>query len=87
MSTKPSKHGSNRIIFPFLSDITIVSEKEGNTTIAHNGGRTSADLRPPSRSSGGKPDRSPSLSKINDIYELLNSLIKLINYVPNSIIS
>ena len=63
-----------------FSDITIVSEKEGNTTIAHNGGRTSADLRPPSRSSGGKPDRSPSLSKINKIYELTIELI--IDQIP-----
>ena len=54
-----------------FSDITIVSEKEGNTTVAHNnGGRTSADLRPPSRSSGGKPDRSPSLSKGNEFMSL-----------------
>ena len=55
------------VCFPLFSDITIVSEREGNTTIAHNGGRTSADLRPPSRSSGGKPDRSPSLSKYSNV--------------------
>jgi hypothetical protein len=41
------------------SDITIVSEREGNTTIAHNGGRSSADLRPPS---ANKRDRSPSVN-------------------------
>ena len=74
MSTKPTKQGSHLIIFLFFSDITIVSEKEGNTTIAHNGGRTSADLRPPSRSSGGKPDRSPSLGKLKNNYEFVISI-------------